>query len=75
MLLTADKVPGTCTNVVVDLVSRGTCDEPPTDVTPCSINAALVELAGVRRQTLVFVWRTETRQMHEGEECEAEHKQ
>lgn len=42
-------------NAIVDLVSRGTCDRSLTDVTPCSIHAALIQLAGPHGQTLIYV--------------------
>lgn len=56
MLLNADKLWCTFTNVIVDLVARGTGDQSLTDVTPCSIHTALIQLAGVRRQTLIYIW-------------------
>lgn len=43
------------TNVIVDLVSRGTGDQSLTDITPCRIYTALIQLAGVRGQTLIYV--------------------
>ncbi len=57
----ADEVWCTFTNVIVDLVSRGTADQPLTDVTPCSIHTALVQLAGVCGQTLIYVWEFKKR--------------
>lgn len=56
MLLNADKLCCTFTNVIVDLVARGTGDQSLTDVTPRSIHTALVQLAGVCRQTLIYIW-------------------
>lgn len=44
------------TNVIVDLVSGGTGDQSLTDVTPSSVHAALIQLAGTRRQTLIYVF-------------------
>lgn len=52
----ADKVKCTFTNVIVDLVSRGAGDQSLTDITPRSIHAALVQLAGTCGQTLVYVY-------------------
>lgn len=66
MLVNADKVQCTFTNVIVDLVSRRTGDRSLTDITPCSIHAALIQLAGMWRQTLICVWilkRKESGQM------------
>lgn len=52
----ADKVCCTFTNIIVDLVSRGTGDQSLADITPCSIHAALVQLAGTCGQALINVW-------------------
>lgn len=51
----ADKVRRTFANVIVDLVSQGAADQSLAYVTPHRIHAALVQLAGVCRQTLVYV--------------------
>lgn len=51
----ADKVRRTFANVIADLVSRGAADQSLAHVTPRRIHAALVQLAGVCRQTLVYV--------------------
>lgn len=45
----------TFANVVVELVPRGAGDRPLAHVAPRRIHAALVQLAGVRGQTLVYV--------------------
>lgn len=49
----ADNVRCTFANVIVDLVTRGAGDQSLTDVTPGSVHAALVQLAGMWGQTLV----------------------
>lgn len=64
-MLLDEKMQITFTNVTVDLVSRGAGDQSLTDITPCSIHAELIKLAGAGRQTLVYVWRKESRQMCE----------
>lgn len=51
----AGKVRRTFANVIVDLVSRGAADQSLAYVTPHRIHAALVQLAGVCRQTLVYI--------------------
>lgn len=51
----ADKVCRTFANVIVDLVSRGAADQSLAYETPRRVHAALVQLAGVCRQTLVYV--------------------
>lgn len=56
ILLNADKVWCTFTNVVVDLVSWGAGDQSLTDITPRSIHAVFIQLAGVRGHTLIYVW-------------------
>lgn len=45
----------TFASVVVELVPRGAGDRPLAHVAPRRIHAALVQLAGVRGQTLVYV--------------------
>lgn len=52
----ADKVCRTFANVIVDVVSWGAADQSLAYVTPHRIHAALVQLAGVCRQTLVYVY-------------------
>lgn len=45
----------TFANVIADLVSRGAADQSLAHVAPRRIHAALVQLAGACRQTLVYV--------------------
>lgn len=51
----ADKVCRTFANIIVDLVSRGAPDQSLAYETPHRIHAVLIGLAGVCRQTLVYV--------------------
>ena len=65
MLLNTYKVCCTFTNVTVDLVSWGTADQCLTDIAPCSIHTALIQLAGVCRQTLIYVCMLEKERIKE----------
>ena len=66
----AEKRWCTFTNVIVDLVSRGTGDQPLTGKTPRSVHAALAQLAGMGRGTLVYIWKFEKKNKRGLCQCE-----
>lgn len=56
----------TFTNVSVDLVSRRTGDKSLADVAPCGIDAAFIQLAGMRWHTLINICRRRRRTEEKG---------
>lgn len=69
-----NKVWCTFTYVIVDLVSWGTGDQSLTDVTPCSVHAALIQLAVMCGQTLIYVWKFKKKE-YKGQMCQCDKRE